>query len=290
MVDEIEGIGKKRKSEEPLVWKPWTPPPGFAPPAAKVEAPKPMEAKPRLTGDRNGTGPLNLDAAVGKMLKAQKVDLDNIDVPGAAPAEHVGPVDAAKALGELGVIASLSQVALAYARTPVSFAHMAESLEAFASNLTKVTDQLHQVPGVGEALATFGGIGGVVAGVMGFKEELANIQQDGLNLGNGLGIASSSAQFVGGVATALSALCPPLAPVGASIMAASAALKLGKLGWENRSQLKAGAEAVGKAVQQTTRIVGDKGAAIVGNNSAAIVANNGANMVGQRRPWAWMTG
>lgn len=287
MVDEIEGIGRKRKSDEPMAWKPWTPPVGAAPPAPSAVPAAgpaaPAAPRPRMTGDLNGTGPLKLPNPVA--LKS--VDLDAIDVPGLPPTSGVQKVkDAAAMLGELGVVASLGQVAAAYSRTPVSFSHMAESLGAFAENLKQVSEQLHSVPGVGEALATFGGVGGVVAGVMGFKDELQAIKQDGLNLANGLGAASSAAQFVGGVATALSALCPPLAPVGASIMAAGAALKLGKLGWENRDKAKVAAQDI---ADKTARIIGDKGAAIVGNNSAAIIASNGANMV-RERPFAWMTG
>lgn len=289
MVDEIEGIGKKRKSEEPMVWKPWQPPPGFVPPVAKTDD-APAERKvggPRLSRDVNGTGRLDWNAAARQMNLPQ-VDFDKIAVPGASGAQQAGSSglgDAAKALGELGVVSSLSQVAVAYARTPVSFSNLADSLEAFATNLTKVTDQLQHVPGVGEALLAFGGVGGVVSGVMGFKEELKSIQQDGLNLGNGLGVAASAAQFVGGVATALGTVCPALAPVGASIMAAGAGLKLGKLAWENRDKVKAGVEAAGKVVEKAV-------APIVGNNGAAIVSNNGANMVGGQAqgPWAWMTG
>lgn len=286
MVDEIEGIGRKRKSDEPMAWKPWTPPPGAALPPAGPTASGPASPpapRPRMTGDLNGTGPLKLPNPVA----LKPVDLDSIDVPGLPPTSGVQKIkDAATMLGELGVVASLGQVAAAYSRTPVSFSNMAESLGAFADNLKQVSEQLHSVPGVGEALATFGGVGGVVAGVMGFKDELQNIKQDGLNLANGLGAASSAAQFVGGVATALSALCPPLAPVGASIMAAGAALRLGKLGWENRDKAKLAAQDI---ADKAARIVGDKGAAIVGNNSAAIIASNGANMV-RERPFAWMTG
>jgi hypothetical protein len=290
MVDEIEGIGKKRKSEEPMVWKPWQPPPGFVPPVAKTDD-APAERKvdaPRMRRDVNGTGPLNWNTAA-RQMNTPKVDFDQIAVPGGASAGSAGLGEAAKALGELGVVSSLSQVAVAYANTPVSFAHLADSLGAFASNLSKVSDQLQKVPGVGEALLAFGGIGGVVSGVMGFKEELENVKQDGLNLGNGLGIAANAAQLVGGVATALGTLCPPLAPVGASIMAAGAGLKLGKLAWENRDQVKAGVEAAGKVVQQAVEKTVQP---IVGNNGAAIISNNGANMVGgqAQSPWAWMTG
>lgn len=296
MVDEIEGIGRKRKSDEPMAWKPWQPPVVPQAPAAKPAAPAPQGPVARIGGDRNGTGPLKLDAAINQLGKTKAVDVDGVALPG----EPVGEVskpgmvqrlgDAAQALGELGVVASLGQVAAAYVQTPVSFSHMAESLEAFAGNLAKVSEQLHQVPGVGEALAAFGGVGAIVSGVMGFKEELESVQQDGPNLGNGLGAAASAGQLVGGVATALSALCPPLAPVGASILAASAAFKLGKLGWENRDKLAAAAQNALKVVgDKGAAIVGDRGAAIVANNSAAIVANNSAAMTGGR-PFAWMTG
>jgi hypothetical protein len=297
MVDEIEGIGRKGKSDEPMAWKPWQPPVTAAPGPAPAQAPAPKPELPRMRGDRNGTGPLSLDAAVQGLAKAKAVDLDAIDVPDIPGVTNVQKVkDAATMLGELGVVASLAQVATAYSRTPVSFANMAESLGAFAENMTKVSEQLHAMPGVGEALATFGGVGGVVAGVMGFKEELQNVKQDGLNLANGLGVAASAAQLVGGVATALGALCPPMAPLGASIMAAGAALKLGKLGWENRDKVKVATQNLQSAVERTTRIVGDKGAAIVANNSAALVANNSAAIVANNsaamsgRPFAWMTG
>lgn len=292
MVDEIEGIGRKGKADEPLAWKPWQPPVTAAPAAAPARAPLPKpEAAPRMRGDRNGTGPLSLDAAVQGLAKAKPVDLDAIDIPHIPGVTNVQKVkDAATMLGELGVVAALAQVATAYARTPISFSNMAESLGAFAENMTKVSAQLSAMPGVGEALATFGGVGGVVAGVMGFKEELKNIKQDGFNMANGLGVASSAAQLVGGVATALGLICPPMAPLGASIMAAGAALRLGKLGWENRDKVKVATENVRSAVERTARIVGDKGAAIVSENSAAIIANNSAAMSGGGRSFAWMTG
>jgi hypothetical protein len=295
MVDEIEGIGRKRLSDEPMIWKPWQPPPGYVPPTKADDAvggvsgtgPVARGPKPRIAGDRNGTGPLAVEAATRWLNQVKPVDLDSIAVPEAAGAKGPGGAppklgDAAKALGELGVIASLTQVATAYTQTRVNFSDMASSLEAFAGNMSKVSEQLARVPGVSEALAAFGGVGGIVSGVMGFKEELDRVKQDGLNLGNGLGAAASAAQLVGGVATALGALCPPLAPVGASIMAAGAALKLGKLGWENRDKAQSAAEGA-------LRVISDKGAAIVGNNGAAIISNNGANMVGDRA-FNWITG
>jgi hypothetical protein len=295
MVDEIEGIGRKRKSDEPMIWKPWQPPPGYVPPSKPDDAvggvtgagPVARGPKPRIAGDRNGTGPLAVEAATRWLNQVKPIDLDSIAIPEAAgtkgpngPAGKVG--EAAKALGELGVIASLTQVAAAYTQTRVNFADMASSLEAFAGNMSRVSEQLAKVPGASEALAAFGGVGGIVSGVMGFKEELDRVKQDGLNLGNGLGAAASAAQLVGGVATALGALCPPLAPVGASIMAAGAALKLGKLGWENRDKARSAAEGA-------IKVISDKGAAIVGNNGAAIISNNGANMVGDRS-FNWITG
>lgn len=295
MVDEIEGIGRKRNSDEPMIWKPWQPPPGYVPPSKPDDAVGGVSGtssvargpKPRIAGDRNGTGPLAIEAATRWLNQVKPIDLDSIAIPETAgakgpggPTQQLG--DAAKALGELGVIASLTQVATAYTQTRVNFADMAGSLEAFAGNLSKVSEQLAGVPGVSEALAAFGGVGGIVSGVMGFKEELANVKQDGLNLGNGLGVAASAAQLVGGVATALGALAPPLAPVGASILAAGAALKLGKLGWENRDKARSAAEGA-------LKVISDKGAAIVGNNGAAIISNNGANMVGERS-FNWITG
>jgi hypothetical protein len=295
MVDEIEGIGRKRLSDEPMIWKPWQPPPGYVPPTKTDDAvsgvsgagPMARGPKPRIAGDRNGTGPLAVEAATRWLNQVKPVDLDSIAVPEAAGAKGPGGAppklgEAGKALGELGVIASLTQVATAYTQSRVSFSDMASSLEAFAGNMSKVSEQLAKVPGVSEALAAFGGVGGIVSGVMGFKEELDRVKQDGLNLGNGLGAAASAAQLVGGVATALGALCPPLAPVGASIMAAGAALKLGKLGWENRDKAQSAAEGA-------IKVISDKGAAIVGNNGAAIISNNGANMVGDRA-FNWITG
>lgn len=303
MVDEIEGIGRKRKSDEPMIWKPWQPPPGYVPPTKPDDAvggvsgagPVARGPKPRIAGDRNGTGPLAVEAATRWLNQVKPIDLDSIAVPEPAGANGPnGPTgkvgEAARALGELGVIASLTQVAAAYTQTRVNFADMASSLEAFAGNMGRVSEQLAKVPGVSEALAAFGGVGGIVSGVMGFKEELASVKQDGLNMANGLGAAASAAQLVGGVATALGALCPPLAPVGASILAAGAALKLGKLGWENRDTAKSAAEGALKVISDKgAAIVGDKGAAIVGNNGAAIISNNGANMVGDRS-FNWITG
>jgi hypothetical protein len=295
MVDEIEGIGRKRKSDEPMIWKPWQPPPGYVPPTKPDDAvggvsgagPVARGPKPRIAGDRNGTGPLAIEAATRWLNQVKPIDLDSIAIPETSGAKGPnGPAakagDAAKALGELGVIAGLTQVAAAYTQTRVNFADMASSLEAFAGNLGRVSEQLAKVPGVSEALAAFGGVGGIVSGVMGFKEELASVKQDGLNLGNGLGAAASAAQLVGGVATALGALCPPLAPVGASIRAAGAGHKLGKLGWENRDKAQSAAEGA-------LKVISDKGAAIVGNNGAAIISNNGANMVGDRS-FNWITG
>jgi hypothetical protein len=181
-------------------------------------------------------------------------DLDALAVPLTPEAQAV-----ANAIGELGVVHGVAQVAAAVARTPFGPDGLAASLGRFAENLTSVGDQLMAVPGVGDALQVFGGVGGVAAGALGLKRELDDIKARGLGPENALGIASRAAQLVGGFAMALSPLCPPLAAPAAALMTAGAALALGKLGWEHR------------------------------DTPMRIVSNNGASMVAEPA-WKWVTG
>lgn len=195
------------------------------------------------------------------------VDLDAIRVPD----ELVGAGQAARAgeaLAELGVVTTLSQVAVAFTQARFSPGEIAESLGRFATNMTEVAEQLNRLPGVGPALEVFGGVGGIVTGLAGLKQVLAETRNEGPSLARGLEAAASAARLVSGVAMALAPVCAPLAAVGGTIALAGAALELGKLGWEKRPSSQASAGAT------------------------PIISNNGANMVGLdlKQPWAWLTG
>jgi hypothetical protein len=123
----------------------------------------------------------------------------------------------------------------------------------------------------------------VVAGATGLKRELDDIARKGLGPEQALGVAAKAAQLVGGVAMALSPLCPALAPVGAAVMTAGAGLALGKLGWESREDLKGAAKLV---ANNTARIVSNNGSAIVANNASRIVSEHGVGSPA----WGWVTG
>jgi hypothetical protein len=228
-------------------------------------------------------GPGAAEVALAQSLQLAPVDIDHIHVPGAPekPSGLSRLKDAAHMLGELGVVSAIGQVAAAYTRTTFDPGQIADSLGAFAKNLSGVADKLQQVPGVSEALSIFGGTGAIAAGALQLKSELEAAREKGPSLSAGLGAAAAAAQLVGGVATALTPLCPALAGAGAAILTAGAALKLGKLSWDNRQ--KAG-QAIGAA-----KIISNNAANAVRSDVARIVANNGANAV-KVDPFAWMTG
>lgn len=267
MTDPISGP----RSLPSLQFKPWQPPPGW-----KVASPvgAPAEAAPRMAGDRNQTGPLKLD------MNNTKVDVEAIGAQLASEEmQRIG-----RALAEFGVVGTLTQAAVAFSQTTFDPARIAESLGQFASNLSNVTEQVSRLPGVGDALQVFGGVGGIVTGALGLKEELTRAQAEGAPKPQMLSLAASAARLVGGVALALSPFAPPLAAVGASVAMAGAALELGKLGWEHRDDLK---KAAGfgrdRLAGGLAQIVANNGANAVQVDVTKIVGNNGSNA-----PWAWL--
>jgi hypothetical protein len=212
--------------------------------------------------------------------------LGGVKVPGTPSLSPTGRLkSAALMLGELGVVGTLSQVAVAFSQTTFKPTELAESLGKFASNLTDVGEKLNHIPGIGAALAPFGGVGGIVTGVQNLKTEIASVKADGLNLSNGLGAAAAAARLVGGVALALSPFCAPLAAVGSSITLAGAGLELGKLGWEQRGAVKEAASEAGQAITGTAREVARQT-----SDAVKIVSNNSAAAVRDQSPFAWMTG
>lgn len=273
-------ISSSRNSLQPLQYRPWQPPPGW-----KVSAPAGLAADPvaRMAGDRNQTGPLKLD------FEGRKVDVEAIGAK--LRTEELQATG--RALAELGVASTLTQAAVAFSQTTFDPAQIADSLGKFASNLSSVTEQVSKLPGVGEALQTFGGVGGIVTGALGLKDELTRAQAEGAPKPQLLSLASSAARLVGGVAMALSPFAPPLAAVGASIMMAGAALELGKLGWEHRDDLKkaarTAAEVLGKdhAAGGLSKIIANNGANAVQVDVTRIVGNNGAAAVANPA-WGWL--
>lgn len=301
MTREIGAIGDRRDPDEPLVWQPWQPPvlpPQPAPSSGEEEAVSGVSAAGSrrpvtapLQRDAVDTGDLTRNALSREALKP--LDLNQVRVPLSPQVEAT-----ADALGELGTVSAIGQVATAIARTPMAPDQLGTALGHFVDNLTRTSTQLLAVPGVGEALQTFGGVSGVVAGAVGLKRELEDVKARGLAPQQAAGIAARAAQLVGGVALALSPLCPALAPVGAAIMTAGAALSLGKLALAHRDDLKS---AAGKAA----RIVSEHGAAIVSNNAARmagtkggdanvrIISNNGSTLEGKAagaNAFQWITG
>lgn len=261
-----------------------------APQAGPAAAAAP--AGPAPVKDRVHTGPLAqqaVSAAVTAGAKAAPAasGMGEVQVPRTKAMSPTGRLkSAALMLGELGVVGTLTQVAVAFSRTTFNPTELASSLGTFASNLNDVGEKLNAIPGVGAALAPFGGVGGIVTGVNNLKTEIASVREDGLNLGNGLGAAAAAARLVGGVAMALSPFCAPLAAVGGSITMAGAAFELGKLGWEQRGAIQAGAEKTGQAIGGAVRTIGKQS-----EDVARLISNNGAAAVrDQPGAFSWMTG
>lgn len=258
-------------------------------PAAPAAAPAPaapVQAAP--VKDRVHTGPLAQQAVASGVAAGASGDqaaaaLGQVQVPRTRATSPTGRLkSAALMLGELGVVGTLTQVAVAFSRTTFNPGELAESLGSFASNLTDVSEKLTAIPGIGAALAPFGGIGGIVTGVTQLKTEIASVREDGLNLGNGLGAAAAAARLVGGVAMALSPFCAPLAAVGGSITMAGAAFELGKLGYEQRGAVAEAARQAGGTIRQ----IGQQS-----EDVARLLSNNGAAAVrDQPGAFAWMTG
>ncbi|MDB5095939.1 MAG: hypothetical protein JWM80_360 [Cyanobacteria bacterium RYN_339] len=268
MTQKIEGPGERRENEEPLTWKPWTPPvtaPAVSAPAVVTAA---TLHQLRVVQDANSTttsGAFALDEA-----DAGSVVLDGLYVPLTPEAQAI-----ADAIRDAGTVSAVGQVAVSLTQAPIAPGQLAIALERFTKHLVDVSDTLLRLPGVGQALQVFGGLSGVAAGALALKQEIDDLETAGRGPQDALDIAARAAQLVGGFALALSPLCPALAGAGAVIMTAGAALALGKLGWENRDDLKQAAK-------------------IVSNNTARIVSNNGSSIVSDHGfgspAWSWVVG
>ncbi|HEY9720475.1 MAG TPA: hypothetical protein V6D47_00565 [Oscillatoriaceae cyanobacterium] len=184
-------------------------------------------------------------------------------------------------LEQLGVVASLKNVAAAYTQTTYAPGAISQALNHFATHLSSVAKQLDKLPGVGLSLQALGGVAGIVSGVKGLSETVASVKADGHNLQNSLHAASSAAKLVGGVAMALSSFCPPLAPLGGAISLAGAALGLGKVALEHRGELKQAGAKVADGAKQAL----DGVSRIISNNGSAAVK---VDLAAKR--FAWMTG
>lgn len=284
MPRDIGSLGDRDRDQEPLAWQPWQPPVMPPQPPIITEGGEDQGvtgvsgARGRIGGDRLNTGELTAKAMRRHL---DQVNLDQLSVP-----MDPAVIATANALGELGVVNGVAQVASAVARTTFSPDAIGASLGQFSEILANNTSKLMAVPGVGDALQAFGGAAGVAAGALGLKRELDEAKAKGLGPQQALGIASRAAQLVGGVAMALSPLCPALAPVGAVLMTGGAALSLGKLAYESRHDLAAGARKLGQKADRLDRIVSNNGAAMVGAGAPLkAISNHGAN-----EAWKWITG
>lgn len=214
--------------------------------------------------------------AQGEWPKANDLSWGELNFNKLGSVENVGGT-----LEQLGVVASLKNVAAAYTQSTYAPKAISQALNHFADHFSSVAKQLDKLPGVGLSLQALGGVAGIVSGVKGLSETVASVKADGHNLQNSLHAASSAAKLVGGVAMALSSFCPPLAPVGGAIALAGAALGLGKIALEHRGELQAAGAGLAAGAKQAM------------DGAARIISNNGSAAVSvdlEKSRFAWMTG
>lgn len=216
--------GKPRELPRYVPYQPVLPGVGAANPAAAASP----AANPPAPVAR-----LQRDAAELSGQRGPGADLDG-ELNFEAMAEEVaGPkatqaIQTAAALGELGVVATLGAVATAYARTTFDPEAVSASLSAFATHLQNVGEQVMAVPGVGDALMAFGGVGAIASGV-GMLNDALQAQDQGRGVFAAATAAAGAAKLVGGVATALSPFFPPLAAVGGLLTLSGVGLQLGAM-------------------------------------------------------------
>jgi hypothetical protein len=298
----IDPLGDRKEGAKELVWKPWQPPVVPLVPSQQLTTGTPDDGGvapvSRVSSDKNNTGHI---AARAFSTVHMEMDINHLAVP-------LSPAAAATALalGELGTVSAIAQVAGAIAGTPVSPDNLSAALGHFTDHLTLSSTAIGALHGVGEALQVFGGVAGVVAGAVGLKAELDDVRAKGLSPDKALGIAARAAQLVGGVAMALSPLCPPLAAIGASIMTAGSALALGKLAFDHRDDIKraakkasdiAGQAATGirTAADQVTKVISNNGAsmsahAVPGDTAPLRVISNNGGSAPLSTAFQWITG
>jgi hypothetical protein len=244
-----------------------------AAPAASV-----APAAPAAPGRAAGTGSLS-DNRDLRASGSSKLGLDAAEQPGTVS-------NIATALGELGVVGALAEVAKAYTQTTFDPAAIGSSLGKLADNLQQITSKVKCMPGVGDALTELGGLGSIISGVKSLREGVAaakSAEDTPEKVQASVGAAAGAAKIVGGLATALSPFCAPLGAVGAALTAAGVAFDAGKVAMENRVPLKQALMGIqlrmtGMIPPAVRQKVNDA-ARIVANNSSAIVANNSSAMV-----------
>lgn len=262
---------------------------GKLPPAApKAEAPAPKPVAQRPAGDQNtaktpaaalpteGVGlegiALPLLAAKDKAKEYKGNTEDALTIAEVSGKAVNGIQKAGKALGAVGVVAALGELGSMLAKSPVDLSGVIGCLGELGQNLASAAGELAKFPGLTKALQVFGGIGGVIGGIMQLKDTLADMKENGASLSNITGALAGGATLVGGVCMALTPIFPPLAAVGAGLTLAGAALNLGKLAidnWDGIKQTGAQAvEAVGAGVKTVANAIGD----------------------GASRAWSWLSG
>lgn len=269
---------------------------GKLPPAP---APQPAQApaRARQTGDLNQARP-----ASGR-LPTEQVGLDSVALP---PMDLVAAKDkakelkgnaedaltlaekggkaingiqkAGKALGAVGVVTALGELGAILAKSPVDISGAISCLGELGTNLASAAGELAKYPGLTKALQVFGGVGGVISGIMQLKDTLTDMKANGATLSNITGALAGGCSLVGGVCMALTPFFPPLAAVGAGLTLAGAALNVGKLAIDNWDTVK---EYGGKAASAVA-----SGARAVGGAIA-----DGASAVGgaAKSAWNWLT-
>lgn len=161
---------------------------------------------------------------------------------------------AGKALGAVAAVSAFNDLTDALKAEPINWDAALGALGNGAMGLEQMIGEMGGT--AGSVLSKLGGIGAVVGGLASLRERIETMRAGGeMDTAAVAGLIADGLQVLGGAATLLAPVCPPLGAAAGALYIASAGANLVAFAAENWDSIERGAAAVGEAIGDRKSVV-----------------------------------